>query len=146
MRIGAYIMRTLNRILRALADPTRVRILALLDGRDELCVCEIVDALRLPQYAVSRHLRALRAAGLVSARRQGRWMHYRLRPDMRAPDRAVAATVCARAKAESAVRTDMRRLTKCLRPREARASRIMSCCKRPPRRSKRVRGATKEKA
>ncbi|UCH34659.1 MAG: winged helix-turn-helix transcriptional regulator [Armatimonadota bacterium] len=119
-------MRSLNRILRALADPTRVRILALLDGRDELCVCEIVDALRLPQYAVSRHLRALRAVGLVSARRQGRWMHYRLHRDMRAADRALAAAVCARAQAESAVRADVRRLTKCLRPRRGRTCRIVS--------------------
>jgi ArsR family transcriptional regulator, arsenate/arsenite/antimonite-responsive transcriptional repressor len=75
-------MRQILRILAALADPVRLRALRLLRGR-ELCVCELMDVLRLPQYAVSRHLRVLRAAGLVQARRSGRWMHYRLRPMVR---------------------------------------------------------------
>jgi len=63
--------------LAVLGDLTKLRVLTLLQGQ-ELCVCELVDALRLPQYAVSRHLQALRAAGLVEARRSGRWMNYRL--------------------------------------------------------------------
>jgi ArsR family transcriptional regulator, arsenate/arsenite/antimonite-responsive transcriptional repressor len=70
-------MREILRILDALADPVRLRALRLLRGR-ELCVCELVDALRMPQYAISRHLRQLRTLGLVAARRDGRWMHYRL--------------------------------------------------------------------
>jgi ArsR family transcriptional regulator len=82
MRIGAYVdletlMREPIRLLRALGDPTRLRLLRLLQ-RGELCVCELVDTLRMPQYAISRHLRQLRALGLVEARRDGRWMHYRL--------------------------------------------------------------------
>jgi ArsR family transcriptional regulator len=70
-------MRDILRILDALADPVRLRLLRLLRG-EELCVCELVDALRMPQYKISRHLRNLRAVGLVEARRDGRWMHYRL--------------------------------------------------------------------
>lgn len=70
-------MNDILRILAALADPVRLRLLRLLRGQ-ELCVCELVDALRMPQYAISRHLRSLRALGLVAARRDGRWMHYRL--------------------------------------------------------------------
>jgi DNA-binding transcriptional ArsR family regulator len=65
--------------LAALADPVRLRILRLVRQR-ELCVCEFVDALRIPQYRVSRHLTALRRLGLVAARREGRWMHYRRGP------------------------------------------------------------------
>jgi ArsR family transcriptional regulator, arsenate/arsenite/antimonite-responsive transcriptional repressor len=62
---------------KALADRTRLRILALLvDG--EVCVCDIHDTLRLPQPTASRHLAYLRRAGLVEARREGTWMHYRL--------------------------------------------------------------------
>ena len=62
---------------RALGDSTRLRILTLLaDG--EVCVCDIHDTLRLPQPTVSRHLAYLRRAGLVEARREGTWMHYRL--------------------------------------------------------------------
>ena len=67
----------LAEVFRALADETRLRILALLrDG--EVCVCHIHGGLRLPQPTVSRHLAYLRKAGLVEARRQGVWMHYRL--------------------------------------------------------------------
>jgi len=62
--------------LAVLADPVRLRILRLV-RRQELCVCELVDTLRIPQYRVSRHLMALRRLGLVAARREGRWMHYR---------------------------------------------------------------------
>jgi ArsR family transcriptional regulator len=65
------------RLLRALSDPARLRLMRLLQ-HGELCVCELVETLRMPQYAVSRHLRLLRALGLVEARRDGRWMYYRL--------------------------------------------------------------------
>lgn len=62
---------------RALADPTRLRVIGLLaDG--EVCVCHIHDALRIPQPKASRHLAYLRRAGLVSTRRDGVWVHYRL--------------------------------------------------------------------
>ena len=64
-------------IFKALSDETRLRILALLlDG--ELCVCEIIAALDLPQSTISRHLAYLRNSGWVSDRRQGVWMYYRL--------------------------------------------------------------------
>lgn len=62
-------------LLSALADPTRLRLVRLL-LQEELCVCELVDALRIPQYKVSRHLGRLRGVGLVEARRNGRWMYY----------------------------------------------------------------------
>jgi ArsR family transcriptional regulator len=65
--------------LAVLADPVRLRILRLVRRR-ELCVCELVDALRIPQYRVSRHLSALKRLDLVAARREGRWMHYRPGP------------------------------------------------------------------
>ena len=64
-------------ILSSIADPTRLRLLRLIH-RQELCVCELMDVVQLPQYKVSRHLRELRHAGLVEATRRGRWMHYRV--------------------------------------------------------------------
>ena len=67
----------LNTTLRALADPTRLRILALLGG-GEVCVCHIHEALNVPQPTASRHLAYLRRAGLVDARREGMWVHYSL--------------------------------------------------------------------
>ena len=70
-------MKEKARIFKALADETRLRILALLiEG--ELCVCEIMAALELPQSTVSRHLAYLRNSAWVSDRRQAAWMFYRL--------------------------------------------------------------------
>jgi ArsR family transcriptional regulator len=67
----------LETVYKALADKTRLRILALL-GNNEVCVCHIHDSLGLPQPTVSRHLAYLRKSGLVVARRDGVWMHYRV--------------------------------------------------------------------
>jgi ArsR family transcriptional regulator, arsenate/arsenite/antimonite-responsive transcriptional repressor len=64
-------------LYRAFADPTRLRILHLLRGR-ELCVGDLVTVLRVPQARTSRHLTYLRRAALVSARRDGLWIHYSL--------------------------------------------------------------------
>jgi ArsR family transcriptional regulator len=66
-------------MFRAFADPTRLRILNLLLA-GELCVCDIVNTLRVPQPTASRHLAYLRRAGLVQARRDGLWIHYKLAP------------------------------------------------------------------
>ncbi len=76
-------MKTLTRknpvdlMFRAFSDRTRLRILHLL-GAGELCVCDIVRVLELPQPTVSRHLAYLRRAGLVTARKEGLWSHYAL--------------------------------------------------------------------
>jgi ArsR family transcriptional regulator, arsenate/arsenite/antimonite-responsive transcriptional repressor len=68
---------SLARFFRALADRTRLRVLNLIADR-EICVCYFVEILGMSQPKISRHLAYLRRAGIVSARRQGRWMHYRL--------------------------------------------------------------------
>ena len=68
---------SLDVLFRALADPTRLRLLNLIADR-EICVCYFVGILRISQPKVSRHLAYLRRAGIVAARREGRWMHYRL--------------------------------------------------------------------
>jgi ArsR family transcriptional regulator len=70
-------IKTLESTYKALADATRLRILALL-VEGEVCVCDIHDTLRLPQPTASRHLAYLRRTGLVEARREGTWMHYRM--------------------------------------------------------------------
>lgn len=66
-----------TRQLRALGDDTRLRILAQLAG-GERCVCELTDALDAGQSLLSFHLKTLRDAGLVTDRRDGRWVHYSL--------------------------------------------------------------------
>ena len=69
-------------LFEALGDPIRRRILAMLLDSDERCVCAMHGALDAPQPKVSRHLAVLREAGLVLARREGVWMHYRIHPDL----------------------------------------------------------------
>jgi len=66
----------------ALADLTRRRILVMLLEHDERCVCDLIGVLDESQPKVSRHLGVLREAGLVLARRDGVWMHYRLNPEV----------------------------------------------------------------
>ena len=66
-------------ILKVVSDLTRLRIMHLIDKRGpELCVCDMVAALRLPQGTVSRQLMMLRHLGLVADRRDGKWNHYSL--------------------------------------------------------------------
>lgn len=61
--------------LQVMSDPTRLRILCLLRN-EELCVCEILKSLELPQNLVSHHLRVLREAGLIDGAREGKFMRY----------------------------------------------------------------------
>ncbi len=64
-------------LFRALADRTRLRLLSLM-GDAEICVCFFVEVLGTNQPKISRHLAYLRRAGVVAARREGKWMHYRI--------------------------------------------------------------------
>jgi len=66
----------LSQAMKALGDPIRLRLFALLGQHNELCVCHLVDTLALPQSTISRHLGILRQAGLASTHREGKWMYY----------------------------------------------------------------------
>jgi ArsR family transcriptional regulator len=65
-------------VFGAFANPTRLRILGLLQERKEICVCDLCQVLAEPQPKVSRHLAILRSAGLVQVRSQGKWKFYGL--------------------------------------------------------------------
>ena len=79
--LSAEERRTLADRFKALADPTRVAIVNRLAGAGEVCVCAFVEELGVSQPTVSHHLRILREAGLVDARRRGTWAYYRLVPE-----------------------------------------------------------------
>jgi ArsR family transcriptional regulator, arsenate/arsenite/antimonite-responsive transcriptional repressor len=79
--LGAAEAEQLARRFKALGDPTRVAIVNRLAGAGEVCVCDLVDESELSQPTVSHHLRILREAGLVDARRRGTWAYYRLLPE-----------------------------------------------------------------
>ncbi|MBC7953876.1 MAG: helix-turn-helix transcriptional regulator [Rhodospirillaceae bacterium] len=70
-------LETFETVSKAIADPSRARILKLLEG-GELCVCQITAVLNLAPATVSKHLAALKIAGLLQQRRDGKWVYYRL--------------------------------------------------------------------
>ena len=73
---------TLATALKALADPTRLRLISLVASRDdgEACVCDLTDPVGLSQPTVSHHLKILVEAGILTRRQRGRWAYYRLVP------------------------------------------------------------------
>ncbi len=75
-------MKKYTEYFKALGDETRLRILYLLvNANSELCVCELTDALEIPQYNISRHLKILKNAGLIEERKEGRWVNLSLKID-----------------------------------------------------------------
>jgi len=94
----------IEELFKALADRTRLRLLNLI-GDDEVCVCFFVEVLGTNQPKISRHLAYLRRAGVVAARREGKWMHYRLA----SPPDEHAARVFAEVRAWLAQDREMRR-------------------------------------
>ena len=104
-------------LFAAFADPTRLRLLNLIAGR-EVCVCYLVEVLRQGQPKISRHLAYLRRAGIVAARRDGKWMHYRLVPRRAIPAAAsILATVLDTLRQDSQYQADRERLSRaCCQP------------------------------
>jgi ArsR family transcriptional regulator len=102
-------MNALVTMAKALADPTRVRILAAVhDG--ELCVCELCDALDVTQSTLSTHLQVIRDAGLLEARKAGKWTYYRVHPQQQAVVDAVFKAFRASLESDQVLRQDRRKL------------------------------------
>jgi ArsR family transcriptional regulator len=101
----------MERFFQALGDKTRLRLLNLM-GEQEICVCYFVEILGQGQPKISRHLAYLRRAGIVAARREGKWMHYRIVM----PEEIGAAKILRRTlkwlKEDRAMQTDRARLEK----------------------------------
>lgn len=104
-------IQALERLFQALGDPTRLRILGLLlEG--EVCVCDLHASLDISQPKASRHLASLRRAGLVAARRDGLWMHYRLAAPSEPAIAVVLEAVAAALRQVATVRRDAAALSK----------------------------------
>ena len=99
----------LDQFFRALADLTRLRLIHLM-SEQEICVCYFIEVIGAPQPKVSRHLAYLRRAGLVAARRQGKWMHYRLLVPRDPHAAAILATTIAALKKSGEMQRDCERL------------------------------------
>jgi ArsR family transcriptional regulator, arsenate/arsenite/antimonite-responsive transcriptional repressor len=114
---------TMGRLFRVLADRTRLRLLNLMSGQ-EVCVCYLVEVLRTSQPKISRHLAYLRNSGIVGARREGRWMHYRIvMPQAAALARILSETLGALSQ-DASMQQDHARMVKacCCRGKLARLS------------------------
>lgn len=68
-------------LLRALADPIRLRLMSIIAAADEACVCDLTAPFAVSQPTISHHLRVLKDAGLVDSERRGTWVFYRARPE-----------------------------------------------------------------
>jgi len=97
---------------KVLAEPTRLRLAVLLSIRGETCVCELAEALETPQYTISRHLGIMRSAGLVEARREGTWMHYKLSKARNRLEECLQGCFRDCLANHKTVKTDMKRLSK----------------------------------
>ena len=108
----------MEKLFRVLADRTRLRLLNLMNGR-EICVCYLVAVLQTSQPKISRHLACLRTSGIVAARRDGRWMHYRIVPPRDPAAARILEEVQRRLAEDRAMRQDRARLVKaCCTPRK----------------------------
>ena len=99
-----------DRFLRALADPTRLRIVALLSHSRERCVCELTEALETVQPKVSRHLGVLRENGVLLDRREGLWIYYRIHPNLPAWAARVLSAIHDGCRGKTPYAEDRRRL------------------------------------
>ncbi|MGB6688488.1 MAG: metalloregulator ArsR/SmtB family transcription factor [Terracidiphilus sp.] len=101
----------IERFFQALGDNTRLRLLNLM-GDQEICVCYFVEILDQPQPKISRHLAYLRNAGIVTARREGKWMHYRIVMPPNEGAAEVLREILEWFKAEKTMQADRAKLTK----------------------------------
>ncbi len=101
----------LEKFFVALSDRNRLRLLNLM-GDDEVCVCFFTEILDMPQPKVSRHLAYLRRAGIVAARREGKWMRYRVIPPADEHASRILQTVREYLAADREMRQDKARLIK----------------------------------
>lgn len=105
-------MKTETLLFKALSDPTRLRIAALLSIEGEVCVCYLAQALQAQDFKISRHLGVLRAAGVVEARRDGTWMHYKLAAPRSGLERRLFEAFRQDLREHPMVKADLKRLSR----------------------------------
>jgi ArsR family transcriptional regulator len=118
------VIRDLERMLKAAADVTRLRILGMLD-HGELCVCQIVEVLGLSQSTVSKHLLTMKHAGLIEDEKRGKWVFYRRATRGKAGLRGALAGLLAESlRREPGLEADLKSV------RHPRVRKLAECC--PP--------------
>lgn len=97
-------------LFKMLADSTRLRSLLLMQSQGELCVCELTHTLELSQPMISRHLAQLRDNSLVTARREGQWMYYRINTKLPSWIKEILATTLKANTRKPPFKDDVKRL------------------------------------
>jgi ArsR family transcriptional regulator len=109
-----YLLRSslirVQKALKALSDPTRLRILTLLLDNETLCVCEVMQALEISETRASRNLGILKDAGFLKSERAGQWVHYSLNDSMDPVNRELGHLLAESLKEEEDVKRDRERL------------------------------------
>ena len=119
----SHYMHKIAEIFKSLAEETRLRLLVLLQGGSEHCVCDLLHALDMPQSTVSRHLAYLKRTGWVQDRRGGVWMYYSLKKEMDGFLQAQLVLLINQLADSSVCRADKQRLETYLRSKDTAACR-----------------------
>lgn len=99
-----------SKILKALSDENRLRILTLLSGKKDLCVCEITEVIGLSQPTISSHLKILENAGLIEYKKEGLWVNYNISSSMDGETKRLADSVSDLLKKSEIIKKDLKRL------------------------------------
>ncbi|MCG9478959.1 MAG: metalloregulator ArsR/SmtB family transcription factor [Actinomycetia bacterium] len=104
-------LKNITKLLKAMADEGRLRIVLLLVARKNLCVCEIKEIIGLSQPTISSHLKVLQNAGILESSKDGLWVNYRLAQDMDKNARQIIERIYGSVKEDAAVRQDIKKIT-----------------------------------
>ncbi len=103
-------LKNIEKIIKALADKNRLRIVYLLNEKQDLCVCEITDIIGLSQPTISSHLRLLENAGLIESDKDGLWVNYNIDSRSGLFSRRLMEIICKDLKKDKQIVSDLKEL------------------------------------
>jgi ArsR family transcriptional regulator len=108
--MSGHNLKEMEKIIKALADKNRLRIIYLLNGKRDICVCEITDIIGLSQPTISSHLRLLENAGLVESNKDGLWVNYNINSQAELFSRRSIERICNDLKKDKQAISDLKKL------------------------------------
>ena len=108
--MSGHNLKEMEKIIKALADKNRLRIIYLLNGKRDICVCEITDIIGLSQPTISSHLRLLENAGLVESNKDGLWVNYNINSQAGLFSRRSIERICNDLKKDKQAISDLKKL------------------------------------
>ena len=108
--MSGHNLKEMEKIIKALADKNRLRIIYLINGKRDICVCEITDIIGLSQPTISSHLRLLENAGLVESNKDGLWVNYNINSQAELFSRRSIEMICNDLKKDKQAISDLKKL------------------------------------